>query len=205
MYISNLMNQEKVWDAIGVPWKKFRNQPIEQVVDFLKNKRGKILDLGCGSGRSFSTADGVKFYGVDFSQGMLDKARERCDEEGFDAELKKSGADNIPYGDEFFDFGIYIAALHCIDSAEARQKSLEELYRVIKKGGEVLVTVWSRNQKRVKNSPKETMVPWTIEDKKYMRYYYIYEREEFEKLLKDVGFEIVKIWEDMNINAVVRK
>jgi len=38
-----------------------------------------------------------------------------------------------------------------------------------------------------------------------MRYYYLYEKDELEDLIKNVGFEIVKIWEDYNINVIVRK
>ena len=35
-------NQEKVWNAIAEPWRNFRQKPIDEVVEFLKNKKGKI-------------------------------------------------------------------------------------------------------------------------------------------------------------------
>ena len=45
------MEQEKVWDAIAEKWAEFRVRPTEEVVEFLEDKNGKVLDLGCGSGR----------------------------------------------------------------------------------------------------------------------------------------------------------
>jgi len=35
--------------------------------------------------------------------------------------------------------------------------------------------------------------------RKYERYYYLYEKDELEGLLKGVGFEVLKSWEDDNI------
>ena len=47
------MEQQKVWEKIAKPWQKFRNKPFPIVIEFLQDKKGKILDLGCGSGRHF--------------------------------------------------------------------------------------------------------------------------------------------------------
>ena len=199
------MEQEKVWDAIGLPWKEFRNRPIEEVTNFLNGKIGKILDLGCGSGRNFIKDKNLKFYGIDFSQSMLDKARKRCAEDRFNVELKKSSVDKIPYGDNFFDAVIYSAVLHCVHSPDKRKKSLKEIYRVLKPGAEAIISVWGRGSPRVKNREKESFVPWTVKNKKYLRYTYIYDKEELENLLISVGFEIVRNWEDKNINFIVRK
>ena len=63
------MNQEKVWNTIAEKWAEYRKKPVPEVIKFLKNKSGKILDLGCGSGRHFLS--GKKIYGIDFSDKML--------------------------------------------------------------------------------------------------------------------------------------
>ncbi len=199
------MEQEKVWDTIGMPWEKFRNRPVEEVVNFLNGKIGKILDLGCGSGRNFIKNKNSKFYGIDFSEKMLNLAREYAKKEQMDVELVKSEVDKIPFDDNFFDAVIYSAVLHCVDSSDKRKKSLEEIYRVLKPGTEALISVWSQNQKRIKNKPKETFVPWTVGEEKFLRYTYIYDKDELEQEIKKAGFEIVKIWEDKNINVIVRK
>ena len=198
------MEQENIWDKIANPWKVFRDEPFEGVVEFLKNKKGNILDLGCGSGRNFVKIEG-KIYGVDFSKRIIEMARERAEDKGIDVELLKSEVYELPFEDNFFDGAIFIAVIHCIDHEEKRREALKQLYRVLKKGAEAMITVWSRNEERIKNKPKEAMIPWTVNGKKYMRYYYIYDKKEFEDLLKSVGFKIVSIKEDRNIVAIVKK
>jgi len=198
------MEQEKIWDKIANPWKVFRDEPFGGVVEFLKGKKGNILDLGCGSGRNFVKIEG-KIYGVDFSRRMIEMARERAEDRKISVELFKSEAYKLPFEDNFFDDAVCIAVIHCIEKEENRKKAFEELFRVLKKGGEAMVTVWSRNEDRIKNKPKEAMIPWTVGKNKYMRYYYIYDQKEFEDLLKSVGFKIVSIKEDRNIVAIVKK
>lgn len=194
------MDQEKVWDAVSKNWAEFRNRPVNEVVEFLQGKKGKVLDLGCGSGRNFIESNDLKIYGVDFSQKLVDIAKERNY-----VDVDKGVTDNIPYDDGFFDYVVFVRVLHCVEAEERRRESLREVYRVLKKGGEAVIsTIGPRNQ-RIKNKPKEWLMPWTVDGVRYERYNYTYDKDEFEGQLKDAGFEIVKIWEEKNILAVVRK
>ncbi len=195
------MSQQEVWDAISVSWQEFKKKQPKYLIEFLKNKKGKILDLCCGSGRNFVKSDRLKFYGVDFSEKILEYA----ENQKIAVELKKSEASSIPYSDDFFDAAIFIAGLHCIDSKDKREKSLQELFRVMKKGAEGLIAVWGKNQERIKNKPKECMIPWTVDGKKYYRYCYIYDKEELEELLKKTGFKIIKSHEDDEIVIIIIK
>lgn len=200
------LTQEQVWDELAIRWEKFRKKmPIKEAIEFLKKQKGKILDIGCGSGRHFVKLKNVEIYGVDTSEKMLELARKSAERRGINVKLKKAGADKLRFSDGFFDAAIFIATLHCIDSAEKREKSLKELYRVLKKDAEALISVWSRNQERIKNKPKEAFIPWTINGKRYERYYYIYDKKELTDLLEKIGFKIEKIWENENIFVVVRK
>jgi ubiquinone/menaquinone biosynthesis C-methylase UbiE len=194
------MDQEKVWDGVSSKWAEFRTRPVDEVVEFLDGKVGKVLDLGCGSGRNFIENEGLEFYGVDFSKKLLNIAKDKEY-----VELKKGTTDDISYEDGFFDWVVFVRVLHCVDGEEKRKKTLEEIYRVLKKGGEAVISTIGWNNPRVKNKPKEGIIPWTVGKVRYERYNYVYEKDEFEKLLKDVGFEIVKIWENRNTNVVVRK
>lgn len=195
------LTQEQIWDEIASKWNEFKRVQYEDYKEFIKGKKGKILDIGCGSGRNFVKNKDLQFYGIDFSEEMLKLAEKKK----IAVELKKANAEKIPYEDDFFDAAVYLSTLHCLESKEKRQKSLEELKRVLKLGKEALISVWSRNNKRVKNKPKESFIPWTIKHKKLYRYYYIYEKEELAELLEKVGFEVVKIWENDNIVVIVRK
>ena len=200
----NKNSQEEVWDNIADPWKKFRAKPIQEAIDFLKTKKGKIIDLGCGSGRNFFKNSNLKIYGVDFSQKMLDHSKKHAEKEKIDVELIKSPVNNLPFKDNFFDSAIFIATLHCLETKEKRKKSLEELYRVLKPGKEVLITVWDKDQKKFKNKPKENYIVWQNKGK---RYYYLYEKQELIHLLEKIGFEIIKVYkkENENIKYSTRK
>lgn len=192
------MKQEEVWDAVAEKWAEFRNRPVDEVVEFLSGKKGKVLDLGCGSGRNF--IEGFEFYGVDFSSKLLEIAKAR----GY-VELKKGVTDEIPYGDGIFDYVTFVRVLHCVETEERRKKTLREVYRVLKKGGEAVISTIGPKNQRVKGKLGEGMLPWTVDGKRYERYNYVYELKEFEEQLKDAGFKVLKIWEDENILAIVRK
>lgn len=198
------LSQEKVWDIIAVKWNKYKIVPATIVIKFLSRKKGKILDLGCGSGRNFVKTKGT-IYGIDFSKKILRYAKAKAEQLKIKVILKKSEATKLPFKDNSFDSAVCVAVLHCIGPRKKREKTLKELYRVLKKDGEALITVWSRNQDRLKNKPKEGFIPWTVEGKKYQRYTYIFNKTEFETLLKEIGFEIVKLWENENILAIVKK
>ncbi len=206
-------NQRIVWNKIAEPWKKFRVKPIEEVTDFLKNKKGRILDLGCGSGRNFSRIEGIT-YAVDFSKSMIEFAKQYADKEGFNVELTKAQSDELPFSDNFFDDAIFIAVLHCIKGSKKRERSLRELFRVLKPDSEAFITVWNKNQQKFSGSKKEILIPWKQDGEEYTRYYYLYDKNELEELLRKVGFKIVQIndaenpsglYSKRNINVIVKK
>jgi ubiquinone/menaquinone biosynthesis C-methylase UbiE len=205
------MNQEEVWDAIGKHWKEFRREVSPTVEKFLSGKSGKILDVGCGSGRNLlckEAGSGVqvtgelKWYGIDFSSEMVRFAKER----GY-FEVLKGDVSELPYEDSFFDYVLFYAVLHCIDSEEKRKKSLKEIYRVLKRGGKVLISSWGRKSPRLKNKGKECFIPWSSRDEgeKIERYTYVYDLEELRKLVEEVGFEVLECWEERNVNLILRK
>jgi tRNA (uracil-5-)-methyltransferase TRM9 len=202
------LNQRDIWNSLAKPWNSFKNAqgPFLGVAEFLKDKKGKILDFGCGSGRNFSAMPkNVEIYGIDFSNRMLDLAQARADELKISCNLFCGEADTLPFEKNFFDAAIYVATLHCIDDVEKRKKSLLELYRVLKPGAVAFISVWSKNHDRIKKDAKEQYIPWTVDGKKYNRYYYIYDLEEISSLVKEVGFSIINAREDENIVLEVRK
>jgi len=199
------MNQQKVWDSIAEDWSRFRVKTVGEVKEFLKNKKGKILDLGCGTGRNFMKING-KIYGVDFSEEMIKHAKINAKEKQIKAEFLISSLGNLIFEDNYFDSAIYIASLHCVVSKEERENSLKELFRVLKPEREALITVWSKNHMKLINLPKDATIEWKTKTKKLNRYYYIYDKEELRKLLKNIGFKIVSINEDKkNIIVIVKK
>jgi ubiquinone/menaquinone biosynthesis C-methylase UbiE len=211
-------SQEKVWDKIAPLWNKHKIAPFGNDPDksnifdkFIDKKDKRILDLGCGSGRNFIALKEAGFkgdlYGIDFSEEMLKFAKLKADKIGFNVKLKKSKVSRIDFNDNYFDKVIYIATLHCIEKSSDREKSLKEIYRVLKPKGKVLITVWNKKSKRWKGALKEKYVGWNIEDKtekKVLRYYYLYDFEELKEILEKIGFKIrLKNFTDVARNIIV--
>jgi len=131
------------------------------------------------------------------------RAEKRAKEQKIKAEFKISDSAKTDYPDEFFDGAICIAVLHCIETAEKREKTIKELHRVLKKGGKALIEVWNKNSKRFKNAPKEKFIAWRNKGK---RYYYLYDEKEIYGLFKKQGFRIKqKLGHKVNISFVVQK
>ena len=187
------MNQKQVWDKIAQDWRKFRDKTPVEVEEFLKNKKGKILDLGCGSGRNLVKNNKIVFYGIDFSEKMLNFAKQNAKKGKIKAKFFKSEAENLMFKDNFFDSAVFISTLHCIDTKEKRKKTLAELYRVMKPNSEAMISVWNKKSKKnISPDSKEGFVIWRKDDKKLERYYYFYEEKELKKDLEECGFKIIK-------------
>lgn len=198
-----MQTQSEVWDNISKEWTEFKIHPAEHVEEFLKGKTGKILDLGSGSGRHLMKVQDGKMYLVDFSEGMIKLAKKRAKEKNIDAEFTVADLTELPFENNFFDYAIAIASLHCIEGKENREKAVKELFRVLKPKAQAEIAVWNKDSERFSKSSKEKMVKWRD---KGTRYYYLFEPEEIYSLFEKVGFKIIKKEEPRrNIIFVVEK
>ena len=198
-----MVTQEKIWNDIAPEWHEFKINPAQSVIGFLADQKGKILDLGSGSGRNMQKIKNGKMYLTDFSKEMLKLAEKKAKEKGIEIETKKSDLTKIPYEDNFFDGAICISAIHCIEGEENRIKVIQELYRTLKQGATALIGTWNARSKRFKDKAKEKMVGWQNKGK---RYYYLYYEEEVHKQFQDAGFKIIKsLNSEMMINFIIQK
>jgi 2-polyprenyl-3-methyl-5-hydroxy-6-metoxy-1,4-benzoquinol methylase len=97
---------------------------------------GKLLDVGCGIGTITKELEnrGFDIWGIDFSEVGVRRAQEI----GVRATVCDVDASGIPFDDEMFD------VLWCGDVVEHVFDPiylLEEAHRVLKKGGEVVMSV----------------------------------------------------------------
>jgi len=102
-----------------------------------------ILDVGCGTG-NFSlklVQKGVSVVGVDISEEMLTLARKRAMQEEKFIEFKKMDSQNLQFPDNYFDGVFSMATIEFIPDP---RKMIEEMFRVCKKGGSVLVGTINR-------------------------------------------------------------
>jgi len=197
------MNQQKIWDNIAQEWYEFKTKPAEHTLEFLKNKTGNILDLGSGAGRHLIKIKKGKMYLVDFSKEMIKFAKKRAREKNIDAEFFVSNLTKLPFEENYFDSAICISSLHCIKGEKNREKTIKELYRVLKPKAKAEIGVWNIKSKRFKNSTKEKMINWRDKGK---RYYYLFEEKEIHNLFEQTGFKIKKTNNsEMMINFIVEK
>ena len=189
-------NQEEVWDSISNPWKKYRVGKLPIVVKFLKDKKGKIVDLGCGSGRNMIKNKEIEYYGVDFSENQIKHAEKYIKQEKINAKLFKSSIDNLPSDlkKEMFDYGLFIATLHCLETKKQREDALKGFYRILKNSAEALISVWDSEDKRFKGLKGDIYMSWKEDGVPYMRYYYLYEKQELFDLLEKIGFKILEVY-----------
>ena len=189
-------DQEQIWDNISNPWKEYRIKKLLIVEEFLKGKKGRIVDLGCGTGRNMIKNNDIEYYGVDFSAGQLKHAKDLIKDDKLNAKLFKSKLNKLPkeFEDEMFDGGLFIAALHCLETKKQRLGALKEFYRVLKKGTEGLLSVWNGEDNRFNGLKGDVYLSWSNEKISHLRFYYIYGKQEFVDLLKSVGFEILEIY-----------
>ena len=196
--------QEKVWDKIAEEWQEYKKIPSEGSKKFLESCSGNVLDLGGGSGRHLTKIKNGKYYLQDISSEMVKLADKKAKDLGIEFEGVHSSMEKIPFEDNFFDYAISISALHCVEGEDVRKKTVEELFRVLKKGGKAYIGVWNFQSKRFNQKKgKEKIVGWRDKGK---RYYYLFDEKEVHDLFRSVSFKIVSSHNsEMMINFIVEK
>jgi ubiquinone/menaquinone biosynthesis C-methylase UbiE len=182
------MNQQQVWNNIACEWHEFKKIPAASTIEFLKKQKGKVLDFGSGSGRHLMKIKSGKMYLLDFSEKMIELAKQKAKKEKIDAEFEVSSMTKTPYENNFFDAAICISALHCLTKLE-QKKAIKELYRILKPKAKVLIGVWNKESKRLKrHKGKEALIKW---NDKGERYYYLFNEKEVQDLFEKQGFKIL--------------
>jgi ubiquinone/menaquinone biosynthesis C-methylase UbiE len=195
-----VQDQIKVWNSIAPEWHEYKKHSSELAKEFLKAQKGKILDLGSGSGRHLIKSKDSIFYLSDFSSKMIELAKQKAKKLGMLRKTEFSVADmaELPYEDNFFDAALSISAIHCTPKKQ-HKKIIKELYRVMKPKSKTLIGVWNKKSKRFRN-PKssEKLINWTDKGE---RYYYLFEEKEIRDLFTKAGFKIIK---EQNSEMMIR-
>ena len=97
--------------------------------EFFSKQKGRILDLGCGSGRNFIKVNGLRWTAIDFSEKMVGFAKVKAKKLGMDVDVWKADSTKLPFDDNSFDNVLCFAVIHCIDSTAKRKKTLKKKIR----------------------------------------------------------------------------
>lgn len=110
----------------------------------------RALDLCCGTGDvSFAlTQAGAVVTGLDFSEPMLQVARQRAETAklGENPVFIRGDAQNLPFEDQSFDVVTISYGLRNLSNFE---RGLEEMWRVLRPGGRLLVLDFGKPDNRV--------------------------------------------------------
>jgi len=143
-----IVNKEKVqlFDEWPEAYDRWFTTPIgslvkkyetELILNLLSPKQDEIiLDAGCGTG--IFTLDilssGSKVIGLDLSLPMLRRAEKKL--KGYPFQIVLADMLHLPFPEIFFDKVVSVTALEFIEDGKA---AVDELFRVTKRGGRVVV------------------------------------------------------------------
>lgn len=107
----------------------------------------RVLDLGCGTGTLAielkRTEPGAEVAGLDADPEMLERARAKAEDAGVELGLDEGYSTELPYRERSFDLVLSTLFFHHLDP-EPKRRTIEEIARVLRPGGELHVADWGR-------------------------------------------------------------
>lgn len=125
----------KYQNELENPWDRYLN------VDLTPLLRGKVvLDLGCFTGGRtiawFEKYDLKHIVGIDISQIYIDAAKQFSEMKKGNADFKLAKGEGLPFENDKFDA---ILSYDVFEHVQELGETLNECYRVLKKGGKLIV------------------------------------------------------------------
>lgn len=139
------INTAKFWDTKHLQKRGvIKNNPmyedkINKVLDFLRNKSGRLLDVGFGNAylesKLIKNNTILELFGIDISKVAVFSAREKLK-----GNFQKASILKIPYEDHYFN---YIVVLDVLEHLLPKETTFayKELNRVLRNGGTLIVSV----------------------------------------------------------------
>lgn len=110
-------------------------------------KDNRVLDLGCGTATLTllikQSHPEAQVTGLDGDPKALQIAKEKVANSGLDITLDEGMAFDLPYPDNSFD-RVFSGLLFHHLAREDKERTLKEVYRVLKPGGELHVADWGK-------------------------------------------------------------
>lgn len=135
--------------SLGID-KSWRNKACNKTFELYgKNEIDRIVDVACGTGdmiefwQKIAKKNGINLkniIGVDPSVGMMDVAKKKLP----DVEFIEAGAAQMPLDGGCADI---ISISYGIRNVVQRQEAFDEFARVLKKGGLVVISEFTKNEK----------------------------------------------------------
>lgn len=147
------------YDEISRIYDDVRAGDVELINTFLEeidlDETCNVLDIGCGTGNYTDLLQKVthaNVFGVEPSEGMIQKARQKNPEITFNV----GDAASLPFDDTFFDFVYMTDVIHHVPDITVM---FQEIYRVVKPGGKVCIV--TQSHKQIESRPIVQFFPGT--------------------------------------------
>jgi len=137
-----LWGDESILESFREEGGHVRDKLTEEIVDHIERwlpEQGSIVDIGCGVGDLLAEVSrrcpDVALHGLDFSAKAIEKTRSRFHSDRFICHVLKQ---DIPYSSDEFDV---VLCTDVLEHLEYPQRIVEELVRVCRPGGMVVIVV----------------------------------------------------------------
>ncbi|MDA1169327.1 MAG: class I SAM-dependent methyltransferase [bacterium] len=133
-------------------WERVIEHPIPEYQTLFQKEKdylhshissnSKVLDIGCGDGRNIiSLLDITKdVSGIDSDMKAVEDAKENLKDYP-SVDIQQADAFNLPFTEGTFDYTILMMTL--VNFADKKVKALEEMKRVTKENGKIIISVYS--------------------------------------------------------------
>ena len=162
----------------------------------------KVLEVGCGRGFYVKTLKevwpGLQVTGVDLNPKYLEQAKEFKGD--LRVELRVADATDLPFADDTFD---RIIASEVLEHIPNDEKAISEIFRVLKPGGIVMITVPNKNYPFCwdpANWVLERTFHWHLPSNIWWLagiwadHERLYDERELRSKMEKAGFGVEKVW-----------
>jgi ubiquinone/menaquinone biosynthesis C-methylase UbiE len=179
--------------------RQFQWEEVEFLVEQYVKPGETLLDIGCGNGRVAQIAERIKaqYVGIDISPRMVELTKKQHPWATAEvADMRK-----IPLADESVDDVIAVASFHHLPDRTSRIQALQEMARVVKPGGYVMLLNWNLlrwsmltrrlysvwlqvSHGRREYGWRDVHVPWKDGNRTHLadRYYHAFSKKEVRRL-----------------------
>jgi len=145
-----------VYDLVfGAVFRRGRSIAIEAA----NRVGGRVLEVGCGTGISLPYySKRCTLYGIDISDGILGKARERAKKLDNVEAIAVMDAEDLKFEDGAFDV---VVAQYVITAVPNPERALDEFARALRRGGEIIITTRIGAGKGLRGAIEKALMPIT--------------------------------------------
>ena len=139
-------NTDRKWFKWHHPWANTKNPIMHKWVDYASLLNKRVLEVGCGAGTMFKQfcGMGIECHALDLNYPCAHLTHRRTELNNFKGKgyVYQGDAENLPFKNNSFDYILSYGVLH---HSEDTQKAFDELYRVLKPGGNFFVMVYNKD------------------------------------------------------------